>query len=706
MRHTYPGFGFVLAAVCSLALLGSACGPKATGTGSDSGVAGDGQADVYIAPVCEGGTDLDGDGYGPGCPAGPDCDDTNEFVHPGAPEVCNGEDDNCDGTADEGVLSPCGDCNPHCTAEELGIAPFPMPADDPDHVQADGVGLDPNGDIILDESNVDFNFMWVANTNDLGGRGTVSKIDTITATEEARYFSVTCFGNPSYQNGLCQDVAGRDVNQGAMAPSRTAVDFNFDVWVANRTFNTGVAPSVTKIANNLYDCVDRNANGVVDTSQDQNGDGTIDTDCDANGVPDDITTVCNNGLPPEFLGPDDECILFTTLFGDNGDVGRSVCLDGGDQYYGGAGNAWVGTNARSGTNRFYKIDATAGTIADQVDIPTGHNPYGCAVDSEGILWSASQACWDDGACFSNPTGRLIFFDVYNIANVGPLVLPPDSDTQFYGIGVDSDDNLWMGGWGTSDTFRYRPNRQSFGTLGNGTWTRILTSQVLTDNTAGIAADLRGYIWVASDSNGHVLRIPQSIADGTWPGSVATLYNFGQPGGIGGQMRGVGVDFSGNIWGVSHDASLARRMDVDAAGDPVGTFAQVATGVNPYTYSDFTGYGLRNFTRPRGTYTYLMDGCAEPQTTTWVSVQWSSTEPPDTRIRLRVRTGDGQGAMGSWFGPWDTSPAVLADPPLGPVDPNPSPYLQVEFELSTDVPETTPVLHDFQIIRSCSTGPEG
>jgi hypothetical protein len=61
-------------------------------------------------PACP---DADGDGYAVcsvscSLPAGKtcgDCDDTKASVHPGATETCNGLDDNCNGSIDEGVQS-------------------------------------------------------------------------------------------------------------------------------------------------------------------------------------------------------------------------------------------------------------------------------------------------------------------------------------------------------------------------------------------------------------------------------------------------------------------------------------------------------------------------------------------------------------------------------------------------------------------------
>jgi len=46
-------------------------------------------------------TDQDGDGYGSRCSPGSDCNDRDYYTHPGAPEVCDGIDNNCNGQIDE-----------------------------------------------------------------------------------------------------------------------------------------------------------------------------------------------------------------------------------------------------------------------------------------------------------------------------------------------------------------------------------------------------------------------------------------------------------------------------------------------------------------------------------------------------------------------------------------------------------------------------
>ena len=58
----------------------------------DSGADADADADADTGPV-----DADGDTY----PEGEDCDDTNYDVNPGANELCDGIDNNCDGATDE-----------------------------------------------------------------------------------------------------------------------------------------------------------------------------------------------------------------------------------------------------------------------------------------------------------------------------------------------------------------------------------------------------------------------------------------------------------------------------------------------------------------------------------------------------------------------------------------------------------------------------
>ncbi|MBI1227077.1 MAG: T9SS type A sorting domain-containing protein [Bacteroidetes bacterium] len=94
-------------------------------------------------------TDDDGDGFA----SDVDCDDTNASVNPGATEICNGIDDNCDGQVDEGLLTTYyldsdGDGFGDLTMSQLACSP---PAD---YVLIGGDCDDNNPDVNADATEV------------------------------------------------------------------------------------------------------------------------------------------------------------------------------------------------------------------------------------------------------------------------------------------------------------------------------------------------------------------------------------------------------------------------------------------------------------------------------------------------------------------------------------------------------------------------
>jgi hypothetical protein len=710
------------------------------------------------------------------------------------------------GSGGDGGFNACGDNDPSCMTACLGptcVPPgmFPLPSDMPPdpNVGADGVGRDPNGWIVLNQGSSSFNYLWIAD-DQAYFVGMVSKIDTRKSTaaggavnhdyrEVARYLTVTCESNESSSwrdhsgyvistagatmlgtcdgtNGCCartaMGTARTPVQLYHNRPSRTAVDFNGDAWVANRAHDSYGSPpdpiadatlhhqsSVTKIANKNNsiidtDCKDRNNNGKIDTSYDANGDGIINTDCNGDGIPDSLSNVttakpCIGGTMQEFFGLDDECVLFTTNTGAEGGTGRPLALGQGGTDFA-PSDAWAG---RFTDGIFYRVDGQTGLIKATLPLTVGGvaaRPYGAAIDQTGILWAPNV---------ENPT--LYYADTNNLTNIGKISPPGTIAGQigFYGIAIDGYkapltaggppsliQDVWMAVYGSPHLVRYTPQRSSgtFAALGTGVFTDFTWTGAM-GNGRGVGVDNRtptSFAWVALDgSNG----LGQVAVDANFlaPNGTLSLQSVTLPaaqvhstnGGI--TTLGAGVAADLDLWGVNQsndppNVINATHFHVDSAGTvtPPTSADQVRLDDNgltsggvahrapyPYTYSDFTGFGLRNFTNPHGSYSYIWTGCGVGKTK-WISVKWDAATPPGTAISMKARSSDDKTTFSSatFTGNYTSSPADLlnAAPSGGSaLAPNPSGFLQVEFDLTTTDKNSTPALKSYTVVYECVAG---
>ncbi|HLF95826.1 MAG TPA: PKD domain-containing protein [Methylococcaceae bacterium] len=475
----------------------------------------------------------------------------------------------------------------------------------------------------LNETGTTFPLMWIAN----GGGDTVSKIDTNLNKETGRY-RTWFFGNHESNPWV------------GPAPSRTAVDLDGNVYVANRHFDNKPA-SVMKILANGY--IDRNGNGVMDTSTDSNNNGTIDpaeikplVDSNGNGIVD----------PAEIQ---DERVAWVKQVGPVNGLGRSLCIDR-------EGDIWLGL---FNTLQYYELNASDGSTKSGPYPTPGLQPYGCLVDGNGVLWSAG---------LSPILGKLNNTTITSPSPVWTTHVSPHGN--FYGIALGNG-KVYLSSYGQGRSFtQFDPTTSAFSDpLGVGI------------NSLGIGVDGNGKIVTGSQ------RIYKQEPTGAtiWTSAVNPASNSGNYV----NSRGVIPDSNNDIWVVNVQNNSVTKFN----GVTGALIAQVPVGSNPYTYSDATGFAVRNVTSPSGFWTVVKDsGEAGSE---WDSVAWNATTPTGTEVKIEVRASDNQANLSSLA--WETvsnggNPGAVGR------------YAEIHATLKANTNGDSPVLSDLTVGYSLADVP--
>lgn len=495
----------------------------------------------------------------------------------------------------------CDDCEP-ITVVLLNISK--TYTIDVDFDEGDLVGVEHDtvhDQLQLSEENIVLPFIWVPNN-----QGTVSKVNTETGKELARYWTYNGDGSPS----------------------RTTIDLAGNCWVGNRNVGTVVKIGLYETGN----WIDRNGDGICQTSLDLNDDGNI------------------TGAELLPFGTD-ECVLFEVVLNDgsenvyvpgtvppwqyNGSGPRGLAIDSNN-------NLWAGTY---NTRKYYYIDGASGTIMKKINTPN-HSAYGAVVDGNGMLWSASRD-WMQ-------VMRLNPADDSMIATNLPDV---------YGIGLDYTGKVFVAGWSSMNLYRFDA---AAGTLD---WTKTKNPQLR--ESRGVACTSDNDVWVVSSTNNAVYRYSN---DGDT--LKATIP-------IGSHPTGVSVDAAGKVWACDYgDESIHR---INPATNSVDLVKPLIGSNGHYSYSDMTGIVARTITTQLGTWTVVYD--SEAVARSWSRVSWTEYRPAGTTVKVRVRSSED----GISYSAWETAlnGVNLTTIPAGR-------YIAIEVTLQILSGDISPILYDLTV----------
>jgi sugar lactone lactonase YvrE len=350
----------------------------------------------------------------------------------------------------------------------------------------------------------------------------------------------------------------------------------------------------------------------------------------------------------------DECVLWTVQFPD-GSITRAAAYDaqvgpdGTD-----ASSVWLGLFGRS---EMRQLDAATGKELAVVNVAPAR-PYGAAIDKDGNVWVQG-------------TGTMGRIDgkTRKWSTIQDPPCPP------YGIACDPQGRVWVSGQ-NGCIARYTPGQNKWDATGRGGFNR------------GLAVDAKGSVWVADTGFGvhqvdvNTLQIKKDLQIGF------------------GNFVGMAVDFDGDIWAISQGS--ARAVKISPANY---AWQDVKVGNGPYTYSDMTGFQLRNAGPPTGIWRHVFPGCGKDAH--FNTLAWTASLPIGSALVIRARVAADVPSLA--MAPWIAVATVPPDMP--PIDlakklgakANVGGFMEVEFTLKALTPDGSPILSSVKMTMSCSPG---
>jgi hypothetical protein len=467
---------------------------------------------------------------------------------------------------------------------------------------------------------------------------------------------------------------GRSIVQnpdGSITLSGAASVSNFVIWVANSGAGTvskintrtheeegryvTMDPDINSFPNPSRTTVNPHGDVVVSNREEPHGGSTkiMASDCpDQNGNGRVETSTGTNDV---LEWGEDECVVW--YVGDIPAARGSAFeiraeLDAGIREY-----VWVGSYPFQDSTIF-EIDSVDGEKTGNEIPRTG--AYGLAMGPGGLLWSVGLG----GCPVSTDTTTL---DQVRYA------CPPNGGGA-YGLAVDSEGRVWIG----SSTARLTPEDESWELpIGGGR------------GGGGITVDAFGNAYTGEQGGGFKID-----------GETMEVTDLPGTGG-----HGWAVDFDGYIWSVDMQDS-AHVMDPD-------TFEVEHVRppfIQPYTYSDMTGFQLQNTVTPAGVYERIFETCPNSEDKLSIAaVEYDAVVPAGSAVGFRLKhatTLEGLADVG-WTdigtAPNDTSPLdVEAKLIEAGVDIETlGHYVMIEATLQSIDRLNRPILNSFLLRYSCS-----